>query len=238
MHTRITAFVIVAALAMSCGDDSPTPTAPTPTPTPTTTPTPTPVTLTDLSMVGPSAFVDNPIVPIGESVQLHMDAEYSDGTTRRVTNDATWVSSNDHVATVRNGLITGQNRGGANVRASFEGRTVTSINFRVERGRHVTVSNVKADHVGITYTDVTGTVRNTGSVAFRDDWTVRARFYTDGGSLLAENEAYSFEIRALPVDAQQVFEITVQIREWGYYTLEFFDGAGNMIQCAGCQRFR
>ena len=137
LRTRITAVVVVAALAISCGEDSPGPTAPTPTPPPTQTPTPPPptettVTLTDLSMTGPAAFVDNLVVTIGESVQLDLDAEYSDGTTQRVTTDATWVSSNEHVATVSAGRITGRNRGGVQVRATFEGMTVRTPSFRVE----------------------------------------------------------------------------------------------------------
>ena len=136
----IIATILIAALAASaCGNDEPTtPTAPTPS-TPTTT-TPTPVTLANLSMTGPASFADNPVLTVGESVQLNIDAEYSDGTSRRVTTDATWVSSNDHVATVSDGLVTGRNLGSARASATFDGQTATSIEFRVAELEAVSLS--------------------------------------------------------------------------------------------------
>ena len=228
--------VAVAVFSVACGDDdSPTPTGPTVTPPTVTPPTVTPpaATLTDLSLLGPTWFVDDPTLEIGERVQLNVDAEYSDGTTKRVTDEATWASSNDHVATVVDGLITGRNLGGANVSVEYEGIRARSISFRVERGAHVTVSNVRAEHYGRSYTRVTGTVRNTGSRNISADWEMRVRFYTNGGSLLAEDETYSWETRALPTDDQQVFEVTAEIRSWGYYTLQLFDGTES-VPCAGC----
>ena len=110
-------------LSAACGDDSPTaPTAPTTRP-PVTPPVAPPVaapTLDDLSLRGPGWFVDDPVIEIGETAQMSLYAEYSDGTENEVTNEATWASSNEHVATVDEGLVTGRNRGGAELRVSFE----------------------------------------------------------------------------------------------------------------------
>ena len=134
---------------------------------------------------------------------------------------------------------TGRGVGTAEIRVSHEGERRLTHTVQVERGPQVTVSNVSADHVGFSYTEVTGTVRNTGGVAFSSEWSVWARFYDQGGGLLAENESYSWTTRRLPVGAQQVFEVSVEIRApWGYYTLEFFDGANHRIPCSGCGRFR
>ena len=49
---------------------------------------------------------------------------------------------------------------------------------------------------------------------------------------MAEDSTYSSETRRLPVDGQQVFEITAEIRSWGYYTLEFMDGKASSVSCS------
>ena len=109
-----------------------------------------------------------------------------------------------------------------NVRiAAVVAAAVLAISCGEDPPLHVTVANVRVESIG-PFTQVTGTVRNTGSVTLTE-WTVWARFYTDAGGLLAEMESYSSQSRVLPLDAQQVFEVTDdEIQEWGYYTLEFF----------------
>ena len=119
-------FALFAALAVaiSCGDDgpsSPTPVPPPPPVTPQVTPPPPPepaVTLDALSLRGPGWFVDDPVLEAGQTVQLNVYAIYSDETEEKVTDDADWRSSNDHVATVVNGLVTARHAGGAEVRVS------------------------------------------------------------------------------------------------------------------------
>ncbi|MCY4636529.1 MAG: hypothetical protein OXG04_18830, partial [Acidobacteria bacterium] len=71
-------------------DDPPTPTQPTPVTPPVAPPTTPVVTLTDLALKGPSWFVDDPVLEVGATVELTLDAEYSDGTTDDVTADASW----------------------------------------------------------------------------------------------------------------------------------------------------
>ena len=51
---------------------------------------------------------------------MNLYAEYSDGSESEVTDEATWASSNEHVATVVQGLVTGRNAGGAELRVSYE----------------------------------------------------------------------------------------------------------------------
>ena len=188
-------------------------------------------------------FVEDPVMEIGESVSLRLEAEYSDDSTRNVTAEALWTSSNDHVATVDGGVITGQHRGGANVRAEHEGTTVGTPNFRVVRGPHVTVSNVRWRDFVPRWIEVIGTVRNTGSRDFPDYWDIWARCYSDNGTLLAEGQTQS-PIRSLPVGEQLEFRITVVfetdvlIGRWSYYTLEFLNRSGRSVPCAGCDERR
>ena len=122
--------------ASACGDDPSTPTAPTtttpPPPTTTTPPPPATATLTDLSLFAPSWFVDDPEIDVGETVELTLEAEYSDGSTEDVTDDAMWSSSNADVATVVDGVITGQSPGTAQAIAEYSGRRV-SAEFRVRQ---------------------------------------------------------------------------------------------------------
>lgn len=95
IHRQILTVLLAGLIGFTtaCGDDeSPTPTCPTvtpPAPSAVTPPPPVAPTLTDLSLLGPTWFVDNPVLEIGETVQLNLDAEYSDGSTKRVTEEAT-----------------------------------------------------------------------------------------------------------------------------------------------------
>ena len=125
----IVLFASLIGFGAACGDDeSPGPTAPT---TPTTPVTPVAPTVTSVSLLAPAGFTDNPVLDVGETVQLNLDADYSDGSTKRVTEEATWTSSNEQVATVTAGLVTGAGVGEASVQAGFETLDV-AIDFRVE----------------------------------------------------------------------------------------------------------
>ena len=243
MRTRIAVAValsVTVALSVACGDDkSPTPTGPTVTPPVVQPPVvqPPAATLTDLSLLGPTWFADDPTLEIGERVQLNLDAEYSDGTTERVTNDATWTSSNNHVATVSGGLIIGQNPGGANVSATYEGIRARSISFRVEQGAQVTVRNVRKERSSRLFERVKGTVVNTGTKAFSGFLEMHARFYSSNGLLLEEARDYVEAGGRFPIDAQRTFDILVRTNDiagWSYYTLAFLDDDDEEVTCAGC----
>lgn len=232
--------VVVALITAACGDDAPTPTAPTVTPTPTVTPDP--VTLTGLSMLAPTSFLDNPELTIGASVQFELDAEYSDGTTRRVTNEATWVSSQPTVASVSSGgRVTGLMRGTVSVVGTFEDQNIRSIRFRVERGRHVTVRNVRMESSSSSFYRVKGTVINSGTVSFSGFLEMHARFFDGGGLLLSDDRDYIETGGTFAVDAQRTFDILVRKSDttgWAYYTVAFIDGADREVACAGCDEQR
>ena len=133
MHRQILTILFASLIGFTaaCGDESPAPTAPTPTP-PAPPTTPVAATLTDLSLTGPAWFVDDPVLEIGETVQLDLAAEYSDGSTKEVTDEATWESSNVDIATVDVGLVTGVSPGEFNILASYEGERIQSEDLRVE----------------------------------------------------------------------------------------------------------
>ncbi|WP_248928291.1 Ig-like domain-containing protein [Paenibacillus hamazuiensis] len=61
----------------------------------------------------------------GASDQITLMATYTDGTTANVTSKADWSTSNDGVATVSDGLITGVSSGTATVTAKYGSQVVT-----------------------------------------------------------------------------------------------------------------
>ena len=181
------------------------------------------------------------MLEIGESVQMKVRATYSDGEERTVTDEATWTSSNDHVATVVNGLVTGRNVGGFNVRATFGDLTVRSDGFRVERGAHVTVRNVRMEESSRSFYRVKGTVVNTGTKAFTGFLEMHARFYDGSGLLLSDDRDYVETGGTLRVDGQRTFDILIRksdIGGWSYYTLAFLDGDDEEVACSGCDEQR
>ena len=236
MRERIAVAVVAVSLGFSvaCGDDkTPTPTGPTVQPPVIQPPTVTTVTLTELSLKGPSSFIDDPVLEIGGTVTLQLDAEYSDGSTQRVTEDATWTSSNDHVATVAGGIVTGRHLGGAHVRAAYEEMTVTSINFRVERGYHFTIRNVAPNSIG----SIIGTLENTGKAILGEDWYVQALLYEDGRDThIAASEDRQYD-DPLSSGFRKDFYIIPDTRDYDSYELRIVVGT-IVAECAGCQRRR
>ena len=220
-------------VSFGCGDDS-SPTAPSarpPVTPPVTPPTPpaAPVTLTRITLLAPRAFIDSGTVEIGDTVQLNMDAEYSDNTTKRVTDEATWTSSNDHVATVVNGLVTARNLGGFNIRAAYEELTIRSPGYRVERGYHFTIVNVSPNIIG----SITGTLQNTGKDVYSKDWYIEARLYVGGRSVATsrDNEYNDTMLRGNRKD----FYIIPDTRTYDSYSLRIVVDS-TTAECVGCQR--
>ena len=129
-HWIIATILIGTLAASACGDDKPTtPTAPTPSTTTLTPPPPTPTTptATSLAIEGPSEL------EVGKTVQYQAMVTYSDGETKRVTDDVEWVSGNTTVATVDSaGRVTGRRAGGFDLRATAEGVTGRMTGIRVE----------------------------------------------------------------------------------------------------------
>ena len=108
-----TALAIAATLA-ACNSKSPTsPTSP--------SNAAAPVSITRLELSGPDT------ASIGQTVQFRAVAHYTDGTTRDVTGEASWFSSNANLLSlVAPGKFTGRSKGQTSVRTGLSGRTGTS----------------------------------------------------------------------------------------------------------------
>lgn len=62
----------------------------------------------------------------GQESELRAIATYSDGSTRDVTDQSAWTSSNVAVASVVNGLVRGVGGGSATIRATFQGKNASA----------------------------------------------------------------------------------------------------------------
>ena len=71
---------------------------------------PAPATLTSLQRTGNAS-----LTAIGQTSQLTLNGNYSDGTTKNVTSEATWSSNSPSVATVSAGVVTAVGFGTANI---------------------------------------------------------------------------------------------------------------------------
>ena len=98
--------------------------------TPATTSVP-PVTSVGLSL---SPLVQT--IPPGQTARLIATARYSDGSTKDVTSQATWTTTDARVATVSAGAVTGVALGFVVIRVTFE-RWSTSDDHRHRAGRDV-----------------------------------------------------------------------------------------------------
>lgn len=231
-------LVLVAFGSVACGDDS-SPTAPsTTTPVvtpPVTPPPPAAVTMTGLSLKAPRSFVDSLVLEIGKTVQFNLDAEYSDNSTKRVTDEATWTSSNDHVATVEKGLVTARNLGGVNIRAEYEDLEIRSSGFRVERGYHFTIINVSPNIIG----SIEGTLENTGKDVIDEDWYVQAILYVDGrdAHVAASEDNMYGDDRYMFNESRRDFYIIPDTRTYDSFELRIVIDS-EVTECVGCQRRR
>jgi len=125
------ACLVVAWLSAACDHPEQRRSSPA-LPTAPTTPGITLVALTIASVDG--------VVPIGQSLQLRASAQYSDGSEREVTNDATWASSDEAIARVVAGLLTVTGVGEADISARLQ--DVVSSRRIVGGRRSSTVSGV------------------------------------------------------------------------------------------------
>lgn len=89
------------------GEPGPQPSIPPPTPTPTVT------------VAGQDFDFRRTALGVGQSAQAVATATDSDGSMRDVTSEAVWTTSNESVATVNAGTITGVADGQATIRATF-----------------------------------------------------------------------------------------------------------------------
>jgi hypothetical protein len=110
------ALVAVAGIVTGtgCGGGA-NPMGPDPEPSPVTQPS---ATLTAVRVEGSTSVAE------GESTQLKAVAAFSDGSTRDVSTQAAWSSSQTSVATVSStGLVTARTSGNTDIAASYQGQT-------------------------------------------------------------------------------------------------------------------
>lgn len=106
----------VAALSIACDGSSPT------------APSPPSATLQQLRVENPESL------QVGRTVQMRALGEYSDNSTRDLTSQVTWSSSNTDVATVTpDGRVTGNVAGAVTIRATYQG--IEGILRAVVQGR-------------------------------------------------------------------------------------------------------
>lgn len=115
---RVTFLSLVLLAAVACGGSSPT--APS---------GPSVVSVAVRSDTGATGiqFNNNPALPAQSTVTLVATAQFSDGTSRVVTTEASWASSNSGLATVSAGTVTVNRRvnGPATITATFRGTNGT-----------------------------------------------------------------------------------------------------------------
>ena len=108
---------VLAVLTITCGDDR-QPDGPSPLPQPSPNPGPTAATITRLTISGP-----NTVAP-GESAQLTLTADYSDGTRQDQTTAAQWSPGNGAAVRMDGpGHFTGLANGESHVSATLAGRS-------------------------------------------------------------------------------------------------------------------
>lgn len=143
-RVSVGASIVLMGLLAAC-DDRSAPTQPSPKVASVPTPTPAPsgaAALVSLSVDGPS-----PVQP-GESAQYTAIASYADGSTRAVTTEARWSSSDESVLSVTaTGAMTARANGEAEVQASFGTRSDRRHVIVVPAGRYVVRAFVSEDQV-------------------------------------------------------------------------------------------
>lgn len=85
-----------------------------------------PATVTQVRISGTTSLTAR-----GQTSQLSATATFSDGSTRSVTQEAEWTTSNDTVATVSGGLVTARDVGDADISVTYRGvRSSTRVEVR------------------------------------------------------------------------------------------------------------
>lgn len=114
--SRVALFWAVAGTVLAAdgcsglSEDKKTPTAP--------SSTSSPATVTQVRLSGTTSLTAR-----GQTTQLSATATLSDGSTRSVTQDADWTTSNTTVASVSGGLVTARDVGDADIGATYRGAT-------------------------------------------------------------------------------------------------------------------
>ena len=95
-------------------------------------------TLTSLQLTGNAT-----LTAIGQTSQLTLNGNYSDGTTKNVTSEATWSSNRTSVATVSAGVVTAVSFGTATISANLRTRSASTAITAVPTGAFVLSGRVR-----------------------------------------------------------------------------------------------
>jgi len=177
--------VILAAISLACGGDSPS--APSPTPTPTPPPTPVSPTLTQLRVAG-----NNLLRSVGETSQLTATGTYSDGTTRDVTAETTWRSWHPSRLGVSAGLVTVLALGQSSILVNLQNRGTSIQVFATPpntyvfygRAREPGLSGISGVRVSETMSNQSAQTDQEGEYQFAGLTAGRFRFEREGYELV------------------------------------------------------
>ncbi|AEM79928.1 S8 family serine peptidase [Thermoanaerobacter wiegelii] len=90
-----------------------------------------PITVTDPVLENIQVQPSSIEIKVGETTQIEVTANYSDGTTKDVTKDATYTSQDSSIATVNQGLVKGVKAGSTTIEISYGDKTA-SVNVTVK----------------------------------------------------------------------------------------------------------
>lgn len=158
---------------------------------------------------------------LGTSEQVKLTAVYQDGTTEDVTNKADWSIDNFSIATVTNGLVTGQSSGTATVTARYGSQTLTipvsvEIVKRLDPGKaQVSLLLKETEKIQLFATYPDGTVED---VAEKAEWSTDKESVADalkgtitgyGAGQATLTARYGTKTATITVDVDNAIKLTV-----------------------------
>ena len=203
--------VVLGALPAACGDDK-SPTRPTPS-NPSVGPTaPGQPALTSLRVNGPSEL------PPGESAHYTAIASFADGSSRDVTGEAKWSTTNESVLAVTGqGLVTARSAGEAQVRADFgnagnlaQGRTVLAV----PAGRFKFIVTVTEDQVTAPILDArVEVISELGGLSGTTSWDGIVKLYgvPSDFQLRVTKDGYEPLVKTIHLDRQNCCAVRLQM---------------------------
>ena len=145
-----------------------------------------PSNVISIPVTGITISGDDSITGIGNTTQLTVAAQPTNATQPKADmSNVDWSTSNDTVATVKNGLVTAVGEGTATITATFEGKIAT---------KEITVKKA----------DLTGTVTIKGNAVYGETLTAA---YEEGNAQKVEYVWYR-EGEEMPVSAENTYTIT------------------------------
>ena len=161
-----------------------------------------------LLITGPTDFLEEREIEVGQTIQLGSDLEMSDGSVRENV-DAEWSSSNTTVATVDSaGLVTARQAGGFDVRATAEGLTARLTGVRAVSANRSPAVSVSCDPCEV---EVEDEVRLRANASDPDDDPLSYSWSAPQGRFIGSTSEATARWRA-PGQAGSV-QIRVEVRD-------------------------